>query len=413
MAMYLDDDVNALIDPMFVADGTQVIYDTGFNNTAVTKTTDDIARGGTAPFINPLTDELYPLSLSARSELRAQNLMPFSTPLLPPGIPANMQVNANGAFKAPTLRNVELTAPFFHNGSIMLMDDMMNFLIRGGNFPFENIHDLDPDIGAGIPFMRGNEPMEHAVIEFMNALTDWRVRAEASPFDHPELFIPNGDPELLIRIPARNSSGVAIVTAVTLTAPGAPTKVATQTISGTLEPGSTTPVVSVDTGATCGPVTVNGTTWSAEISGLVNGANVVTVSAFDGSGIEATTTATITLDTVPPAVILNPVTGLANQTITGTREAGAAVQVSVNGGSPVSATGSGTSWSFSVSLQPGDNTILITAIDAAGNVTELPAQTILVAGAVVPLTPTTPAPGVQAAVGGGGGGGCFIDSLRR
>jgi cytochrome c peroxidase len=428
VAMYLDDDVNALIDPMFVADGTQVIYDTGFNNTAVTKTTDDIARGGTAPFTNPLTGEFYPLSFSARSELRALDLMPFSTPLLNPGIPANMTVNAKGTFKVPTLRNVELTAPFFHNGSIMDMDDMMDFLIRGGNFPNENIRDLDPDIGAGIPFMRGREDMEHAVIEFLNALTDWRVRAEASPFDHPELFIPNGvaddGTEVLIRIAARNAYGTAIGTAVTVDVPGAATRDDSLTISGTVEAGAAIPDVWVDTGAACGPVTVDGTTWSAKISGLVEGENVVTVTVFDSSGLEVVTTATITVDTVPPALALNPITtptGLAVQAITGTREAGAAVQVSVNGGPPVSATGSGISWTFSASLEPGENTISVTAVDAAGNLTELPAQTIFVDGSgpgsatqPPPLpggSATQPPPDQGAVGGGGGGGGCFIDSI--
>jgi len=115
----------------------------------------------------------------------------------------------------------------------------------------------------------------------------------------------------------------------------------------------------------------------------------------------------LVLDTVPPAVTLNPVTtptDLAVQPITGTREAGAAVQVSLNGGAPISATGAGTSWSFSAALAAGDNTILITAIDAAGNVTTLPVATISSTGAGAGQGPAA----VQA---GGGGGGCFIDSI--
>ncbi|MBI5443321.1 MAG: hypothetical protein HY900_19165, partial [Deltaproteobacteria bacterium] len=44
---------------------------------------------------------------------------------------------------------------------------------------------------------------------FLDALTDPRVLAESAPFDHPELFIPEGDPEVLLRIPARAADGQA------------------------------------------------------------------------------------------------------------------------------------------------------------------------------------------------------------
>ena len=45
----------------------------------------------------------------------------------------------------------------------------------------------------------------------MKTLTDERVRNESAPFDHPELFIPNGDlpTVLIIRIPARDANGNA------------------------------------------------------------------------------------------------------------------------------------------------------------------------------------------------------------
>jgi hypothetical protein len=260
--------------------------------------------------------------------------------------------------------------------------------------------------------MTENEVMEHALIEFLKALTDWRVKAEASPFDHPELIIPNGvaddGTDILTRIPARNAYGQAVLTAVSLNPPASPTRLASQIVSGTLEAGATTPEVWTDTNAACGPVTVdvNTNTWRAPISGLVEGPNIVTIRVLDSANIEVVTTATIVLDTVPPAVSLNPVTtptDLAVQTITGTREAGAAVQVSVNGAPPVSATGSGTSWSFSAALTPGDNTILVTAVDAAGNTAALPAATIF-------STAAGAGQGVVQA-GSGGGGGCFIDSI--
>jgi cytochrome c peroxidase len=39
----------------------------------------------------------------------------------------------DGAFRTPTLRNVELTGPFMHNGSLTSLDDVINFYDRGGD----------------------------------------------------------------------------------------------------------------------------------------------------------------------------------------------------------------------------------------------------------------------------------------
>jgi cytochrome c peroxidase len=38
-----------------------------------------------------------------------------------------------GAFRTPSLRNVELTAPYFHNGSAATLMDVVKFYVRGGN----------------------------------------------------------------------------------------------------------------------------------------------------------------------------------------------------------------------------------------------------------------------------------------
>ena len=198
---------NALIEEMFVADGTLVIYDDGFNNTSVTPTADDLGRGGTAPFINPLTGNPVPLAFSTQSLLRRQNLLPFEGPFLDPFFPTNIPDNKDGLFKVPSLRNVELTAPYFHNGGIMTLEEVVDVYVRGGNFPAENIHDLDPLVGHGLPLLQGKETMHDALVAFLKSLTDPRVVAESAPFDHPELFVPEGDPEVLLRIPARDANG--------------------------------------------------------------------------------------------------------------------------------------------------------------------------------------------------------------
>ena len=89
----------------------------------------------------------------------------------------------------------------------------------------------------------------------------------------------------------------------TLNPVATPTRINTQTISGTVQAGLT-PVVTTNTAAVPGPVSVVGTDWSAQISGLVLGANTITVSVVDLGGVTTTLTATITFDNnfadVPP-----------------------------------------------------------------------------------------------------------------
>jgi cytochrome c peroxidase len=204
---FVNNFANGTIELMFVSDGSQVVYDNGFNNTGVTPTTDDTGRGGTAPFRNPLTGQPIPLSFSRLAELQRLGRLPFETPILDPFLPPTLPVNADGAFKVPGLRNVALTAPYFHNGSAATLEEVMDFYTRGGNFPAANLHELDPLIGQGISLLQGKETLHAAIIAFLKALTDPRVVAESAPFDHPELFVPEGDPEVLLRIPARDAAG--------------------------------------------------------------------------------------------------------------------------------------------------------------------------------------------------------------
>jgi len=39
-----------------------------------------------------------------------------------------------------------------------------------------------------------NDAGKQRIVDFLLSLTDDRVRWEKAPFDHPELFIPNGSP---------------------------------------------------------------------------------------------------------------------------------------------------------------------------------------------------------------------------
>jgi FtsP/CotA-like multicopper oxidase with cupredoxin domain len=76
-----------------------------------------------------------------------------------------------------------------------------------------------------------------------------------------------------------------------------PSNGSVQTIAGTVQAGITPKVVASST-VLVGPVTVNGTAWSCQLSGLAKGDNAVTVTAKDTSGNTTSRSALITV--IPP-----------------------------------------------------------------------------------------------------------------
>lgn len=88
-----------------------------------------------------------------------------------------------GRFRAPTLRNVAVTAPYMHDGSIETLSGVLDHYARGGRRVFDG-----PNAGDGrlspfkSPFVRGFEltPQERAdVLAFLQALTDESVLQDA------------------------------------------------------------------------------------------------------------------------------------------------------------------------------------------------------------------------------------------
>jgi cytochrome c peroxidase len=70
----------------------------------------------------------------------------------------------SGKFRVPSLRNVALTAPYMHDGSMKTLEDVVRFYETGGH-PHRN---LDPDIA---PFSLSDEERSD-VIHFLESLTD-------------------------------------------------------------------------------------------------------------------------------------------------------------------------------------------------------------------------------------------------
>lgn len=179
---------NQPIERMIMGNNQIAVYDNGFYNIGVRPTAEDIGVGGQDPFGKPL-------SMTKLKQQQVANGAP--APMIPakPGenIPAaplnpNERAAVNGAFKTPPLRNVELTAPFFHNGGQLTLRQVVDFYNRGGDFHEVNQADLDPDIeNLGL-----TETEKDALVAFLRGLTDERVRYRRAPFDHPQLFITNG-----------------------------------------------------------------------------------------------------------------------------------------------------------------------------------------------------------------------------
>jgi cytochrome c peroxidase len=87
-----------------------------------------------------------------------------------------------GRMKTPSLRNVELQAPYFHNGRKATLEEVIAFYNAGGDF---NAPNKDPNI---LPL--GLSPQQQAALAafLRRPLTDPRVTAQQAPFDRPTLF---------------------------------------------------------------------------------------------------------------------------------------------------------------------------------------------------------------------------------
>jgi hypothetical protein len=112
----------------------------------------------------------------------------------------NFRDAVDGSFKAPTLRNVELTGPYFHTGGYATLEQVVDFYSRGGNVRGTtsgagdtsgydaNTSNFDTEV-----FHLNLTDVEKAdLVTFLKSLTDDRVRYERAPFDHPGLVLPNG-----------------------------------------------------------------------------------------------------------------------------------------------------------------------------------------------------------------------------
>jgi cytochrome c peroxidase len=181
---------------MIMADMQVRVYDTGYYHIGVRPTAEDGGLAGTDPVAGK--------SLSQSEYLRERVCNDSSEAIMIPGRPGDGismsplncgdETARGGFFKAPQLRNIALTAPYFHNGSQLTLEQVVEFYDRGGDFnTFGEEHQyMDADIdNLGLTLQDKTD-----LVDFMrNALTDPRTVNQAAPFDHPQLLTPNGHPK--------------------------------------------------------------------------------------------------------------------------------------------------------------------------------------------------------------------------
>jgi cytochrome c peroxidase len=185
------------LERMVMADLSVRVYDTGFYHIGVRPGAEDGGLAGADPVVS------MPLSLG--EEMRQRVCNDGSLSVMIPGRPGDGITQAPlgcgddiarmGFFKTPQLRNVALTAPYFHNGSQLTLEQVVEFYNRGADFNVvSELHIMDPDIeplGLGLTLQEKQD-----LVDFLrNGLTDPRTVSQAAPFDHPQLFTPNGHPE--------------------------------------------------------------------------------------------------------------------------------------------------------------------------------------------------------------------------
>lgn len=191
-----------LIENMRMGDGEGAFYDNAFYNLGVRAAAEDVGIGGTDPWGRPLSHTR--LAQLGTTQLGDDDLCLLSVTC---NISTGDRVAVDGSFKTSSLRNVELTGPFFHNGRYATLEQVVEFYSRGGDRRLVLGGDTtgSGDLGQGGGATGGSNldddirplgltgQQQSDLVEFLKSLTDERVRYERAPFDHPELPLPNGD----------------------------------------------------------------------------------------------------------------------------------------------------------------------------------------------------------------------------
>ena len=90
-------------------------------------------------------------------------------------VPANDPDKYQSIFKSPTLRNIELTAPYMHNGRFETLEEVVDFYSDGIQ-PHVNAFSQyygNPSLGISFKGFEFDEVEKSKLIAFLKTLTDW------------------------------------------------------------------------------------------------------------------------------------------------------------------------------------------------------------------------------------------------
>ncbi|MDA0739136.1 MAG: hypothetical protein O2999_08070 [Nitrospirae bacterium] len=233
--LYLGDSNNSLVERMSMRDGSKAVYDGGFYNIGVRPTKEDLGRGASdfsftkqyiekllgnkvpdhfsvdpCKFENPWKASDFPYAAAAGHLTvhqceghPAEGDIPATPPyetVVPDKGPKSLEeieeikkikLAVDGSFKVPTLRNVWLTGPYFHNSGKRTLEEVIEFYNRGGDFGTDTNPEKDPDIRP----LGLSKDMKADLLAFLKSLTDQRSVNESGVFSHPQLWIPDGHKE--------------------------------------------------------------------------------------------------------------------------------------------------------------------------------------------------------------------------
>ena len=262
----------------------------------------------------------------------------------------------------------------------------LNFEINEGNsIKFEvQAHDIDLNTTLSYKWLLNGKEVSSSSVSGNDSQSSWIYSAGYGDYSQKIIKVLVGDGELEGYIqwsitikdvipPAQPSLNTVI----------SPTGISSQILSGTKEINTSVWINGTKV------VTLNSLTdWSYSYN-LSEGTNNISITSRDVVGNESTAaTEIIVLDTINPAAptlddIVSP-TNISLQTLSGTKETNTSIRVNNIEVIPVN---SSTTWTYDFNLSEGENNILITSQDSAGNESR-EATVKIILDSILPTTPT-------------------------